>query len=119
MLVLEEKGGDPEGTENSGVGVSRPLRAERGGDCGQKVTSGARGSGESRAPGGQWGGVPTAVHRLQLLGPLGLWGRGGQAQPFLTPPPPPLSPLPVSPCRKRAAACASGRVYSPQWRVAR
>lgn len=111
MLALEEKIGDPLRalrTMDRGVPAAAGLREV--GDCVREAAPGAGGSGaEQGAPGGQWGRVPTAVHRLQLLGPPRALGRGGQAQP-LTPPPSPLSPSPCLPAEsgRRPAPVEAG-----------
>ena len=79
MLVLEEKGGDPlRALRTVGRGVPAAAGLREVGTAGRrKAAPGARGSGaEKGAPGGQWGGVPTAVHRLQLLGPPRALGAG-------------------------------------------
>ena len=69
MLALEEKVGDPlRALRTMGRGVPAAAGLREVGDCVQEAAPGAGGSGaEQGAPGGQWGGVHTAVHRLQLL----------------------------------------------------
>lgn len=98
-------------TMGTGVLASEGLREL--GDCGQEAAPGSRGSGAGGLLVASGVGVLTTVHCLQLLGPSGLWGQGGQAWPLI-PSPSNLSPLLVSPCRKRAAACASGSGCTPR-----
>lgn len=111
----KEKAGDPlRGLRTMGTGVQAGEGLRDLGDCGQEAAPGAGGSGAegSRRPVG-WGPHCCPLSAAPRA-PLGSGG-GEEGRPGFSPPPPPLSPpLPVSPCRKRAAACASGSGCTPR-----